>query len=513
MVIIWILALAKLMLHFLTNGQYGYQIDELYYIACGEHLDWGYTELPPLVAVITNLSRSLFGDSLFAMRFFPAVAGALLVVVTGLIVRELGGGKFAQCLAGLAIIFSPYYLFIHTILTMNAFEPLLWTLCAFIILLSVKYKLPQLWYLVGFVVGIGLLNKYSMLFFGFSLLVGLCLTPYRQLFWEKWIWTAIFIAGVMFLPNILWQNQHGWPFFEQQAAANISSKKPLAESMVDLFVQPILMMQPLTLPVWLAGIYYYLRSPSGKLYRFFGWAFFVLFGIFFVLGGKSYYLAPIYPVLFAPGAIMVERFVSNRKVWKTSIIVALTTSSVFLIPMSLPILPLPTLLQVSKFYSSIYTLPDRGNTDLNSIEAPWHFRQMLGWEEIAEEVSKVYHSPALSDRSDVAILSWDYGYSSAIDFFGKNYNLPKVISGAHAFYFWGPRNYSGNIVISVGGDFDYLKKLFKQVEKVDTITHEHTLGIKSAIPIYLCKEIQVSLQHDWSDFKAYFGEVYLPNKS
>ncbi|XWK88470.1 MAG: glycosyltransferase family 39 protein [Phormidium sp.] len=506
--IIWILALAKLMLHFLTNGQYGYQIDELYYIACGEHLDWGYTELPPLIAVIANFSRSLFGDSLFSIRFFPAVAGALLVVITGLIVRELGGGKFAQCLACLAIILSPYYLFIHTILTMNAFEPLLWTLCAFIILLSLKYRLPQLWYLVGFVVGIGLLNKYSMLFFGFSLLVGLCLTPYRQLFWEKWIWTAILIAFVMFLPNILWQSQHYWPFFEHQAAANISSKKPLLESMVDLFIQPIMMMQPLTLPVWLAGLYYYLRSPSGKLYRFFGWSFIVLFGIFFVLGGKSYYLAPIYPVLFAPGAIMVERFVRNRKLWKTSIVAALAASSVFLIPMTLPILPLPTLLQISKFYSSIYTLPDRESTDLNSIEAPWHFRQMLGWEEIAAQASKVYHSLAESERANVAILVWDYGHASAIDFFGKNYNLPKVISGAHAYYFWGPRDYSGNLVISVGGDFNYLQKLFKKVEKVDTITHENTIGIKSAIPIYLCQEIQVSLQHDWSDFKAYFGEVY-----
>jgi len=508
MVIIWVLALAKLMLHFLTNGQYGYQIDELYYMACGEHLDWGYTELPPLIAVIANLSRSLFGDSLFAIRFFPAVAGALLVVVTGLMVRELGGGKFAQCLAGLAIIFSPYYLFIHTILTMNAFEPLLWTLCAFIILISLKYRLPQLWYLVGFVVGIGLLNKYSMLFFGFSLLVGLCLTPYRQLFGEKWIWTAILIAFVMFLPTIVWQYQHGWPFFEQQAAANISSKKPLLESMVDLFVQPILMMQPLTLPVWLAGLYYYLRSPSGKLYRFFGWSFLVLFAIFFVLGGKSYYLAPIYPILFAPGAIMVERFVRNKKLWKTSILVGLATSSLFLIPMSLPILPLQTLLQVSKFYSSIYTLPDRGSTDLNSQEAPWHFRQMLGWEDIAAQVSKVYHSPTLGERTNVAILVWDYGHASAIDFFSKAYNLPKVISGAHAYYFWGPRDYSGNIVISVGGDFNYLQKLFKQVEKVDTITHKNIVGIKSAIPIYLCKEIQVSFKNDWSDFKAYFGEVY-----
>jgi hypothetical protein len=507
-VIIWILALAKLILHFLTNGEYGYQIDELYYMACGEHLDWGYTELPPLIAVIANLSRSLFGDSLFAIRLFPAMAGALLVVLTGLMVRQLGGGKFAQCLAGLAIIVSPYYLFIHTILTMNAFEPLIWTLCAFVILLSIKYRLPQLWYLVGFIVGVGLLNKYSMFFFGFSLLVGLFITPHRQMFWEKWIWMAILIAFVMFLPNIFWQSQHGWPFFEHQAAASISSKKPLIESTIDLFFQPIFMMQPLALPIWVAGIYYYLRSPQGKLYRFLGWSFVVLFGLFLLLGGKSYYLAPFYPILFAPGAIIIEQFVQNRKQLKNYILVALISSSFVLIPMTLPVLPLETLLQISKFYSSIYSLPDRGSTELNSQEAPWHFRQMLGWEEIAAQVSKVYHSPALSKSSNVAILVWDYGHASAIDFFAKAYNLPKVISGAHAFYFWGPRDYSGDIVVSVGGDFDYLKKLFQQVEKVNTITHENTIGINSSIPIYLCQGIKVSLQDNWSDFKAYFGEVY-----
>ena len=193
--------------------------------------------------------------------------------------------------------------------------------------------------------------------------------------------------------------------------------------MVDLFVQPIFMMQPLMLPVWLAGIYYYLRSPEGKLYRFFGWSFLVVFGIFLVLGGKSYYLAPIYPILFAGGAIVAEQFLHNRrKVWKTWIIVALISSSTLLIPMTLPVLPLKTLLQISKFYSSIYTLPDRGSTDLNSQEAPWHFRQMLGWEEIAADVSKVYHSPLLSesDRSNVAILVWDYGHASAIDFLVNN---------------------------------------------------------------------------------------------
>ncbi|HEY9297176.1 MAG TPA: hypothetical protein VIQ31_12560, partial [Phormidium sp.] len=139
--------------------------------------------------------------------------------------------------------------------------------------------------------------------------------------------------------------------------------------------------------------------------------------------------------------------------------------------------------------------------------APWHFRQMLGWEEIAAQVSKVYHALTLSGSSNVAILVWDYGHAAAIDFFGKTYNLPKVISGAHAYYFWGPRDYSGDIVVSVGGDFNHLKQLFKQVEKVTTITHANTVGINSAIPVYLCKDIKVPFKDNWPNFKAYFGET------
>ncbi len=509
--ILWFLAFVKLMLHFATNGQYGYHLDELYYMACGDRLDWGYAELPPLVAVVAHFSRSLMGDSLFSIRFFPAIAGALLVVLTGLIARELGGGRFGQYLAALLVVVSPYFLAMNTILTMNAFEPLIWTLCSYLILLSIKYRNPKLWLLIGLVLGIGLLNKFSVVFFAFSMVMGLWMTQH-QVFSKKWIWLGGVIAIVLFMPTVIWQIQHGLPFLEQQEAANLYSKKPFPESIIDLFVQPILMMHPLALPIWLAGLYFYLGSKDGRPYRLFCWIFVITYGVFLLMQGKSYYLTPLYPMLFAGGAIMVEQWVRGQQHLKAIISGALLVGTMVLLPLTIPVLPMEAMLQISSYYSAIYSLPDRNSAALNTQQAPSHFRSMLGWEDSVAQVSKVYHQLPSSEQAQTAILSWEYHDASAIDFYGPRYDLPKGISGAHTFYFWGYQNYSGEQVISLGGDLSYLQQLFNQVDQVDTVTHAHVIGIKSNIPIYLCRGLKVPFSQSWPRFKAYFGHPYATSK-
>ncbi|MGC8712427.1 MAG: ArnT family glycosyltransferase [Leptodesmis sp.] len=506
--ILWLLALIKLMLHFLTNGQYGYSDDELYYMACGNRLDWGYTEFPPLVAVVAHISRSLMGDSLFSIRFFPAIAGALLVVLTGLMARELGGGRFAQFLAALLIVTSPYFLTAHTTLTMNALEPLIWTLCAYLVLLFLKYHQSKLWLLIGLLIGIGLLNKFSMVFFAFSLGVGLWLTQ-RQVFSKKWIWFGGVIAIVLAMPTLIWQAQHGWPFLEHQKAANLYDKKSSFEAIAALLVQPILMMHPLAAPIWLAGLYFYLLSKEGKPYRLFGWIFVMTYGLFLLLQGKSYYLAPLYPLLFGAGAIVAECWTKNQRLLKTALLgVLVVSTTIIMIPMTLPVLPMETLLQFSSYYSKDDFLPERSNTTLATQEAPVYFKNMLGWEDSVAQISKVYYQLPATEQPQTAILSWEYGNAGAIDFYGSRYGLPKGISGAHAFYFWGHQNYSGEQVISLGGDRSYLQQLFHQVEQVDTVTHAGVVGIKSNIPIYLCKGIKIPFNQSWPKFKAYFGHPY-----
>src|ERR671933_1551112 len=174
------LALAKLLLHLLTNGNYGYFRDEFYYVAAGERLDLGYVDFPPFVAIVADVSRFLLGDSPVALRFFPALAGALVVVLAGLMARELGGGRFAQGLAALATLVAPNFLVMGTFLSMDAFDQLFWVSAAYVLLLILKRDQPSLWLLFGLIAGLGLLTKLSMLSFGFGVFVALLLTQSRR---------------------------------------------------------------------------------------------------------------------------------------------------------------------------------------------------------------------------------------------------------------------------------------------------------------------------------------------
>ncbi|MCA1629641.1 MAG: glycosyltransferase family 39 protein [Acidobacteria bacterium] len=295
------LSLFKLVLHFLTNHSYGYFRDELYYLACGERLAWGYVDQAPMIALVARSSRALFGDSLFAIRFFPAVAGAALVFVTGLIARELGGRRFAVVLASVAVIVAPGYLALNTILTMNAFEPLFWALCAYLLVRILKTGDAKLWLWFGAVAGLGLMNKHSTLVFGFAVVVALLLAPARKFFLSKWLWLGGAVALLIFLPNIIWQIAHDFPTVEVLRNADRNQNLPV--SPLDFFKGQLQLVHPLTFPVWAAGLWFYSGSKAGKPYRALGWTYAVMFVLMVVLRAKIYYLLPAYPFLFAAGGV------------------------------------------------------------------------------------------------------------------------------------------------------------------------------------------------------------------
>ena len=158
----FLIVATKLLVLLYASRNYGYFIDELYYIACSDHLDWGYVDQPPLVALITKIARLLFGDSLQGIRFFSALAGAAKVLLTGIIARELGGNRFAQILAALAVLVAPGFLAIDNLLSMNSFEALIWTACAYVLIRIINTANQKLWIWFGLLAGIGLENKYSM---------------------------------------------------------------------------------------------------------------------------------------------------------------------------------------------------------------------------------------------------------------------------------------------------------------------------------------------------------------
>src|SRR6266576_3951151 len=275
----WVYSLAVIggLCHFVFSGRYGYFRDELYYAACGEHLAWGYIDHAPLVALIARLSRSTLGDSLFALRFFPALAAAAKVYLSGWMARELSGGRFAQLLAALTTLVAPIYLTFDSFLSMNSFEPLFWMACAAILLRILNGGDERLWLLFGVVAGLGTLNKHSMLFFGSGVFAGLCLTAARREFAKRWVWLAGALALLIFMPNLLWEIRHGW--------------------------QQSLLTLPLATPIWLAGLCYLLFDAAGKKYAALGLAYLIVLAELIALHGKSYYLAPAYLMLFAAGAV------------------------------------------------------------------------------------------------------------------------------------------------------------------------------------------------------------------
>ncbi|MGE5124871.1 MAG: glycosyltransferase family 39 protein, partial [Betaproteobacteria bacterium] len=264
--IVLVIAAAKLLLHLATASRYGYFGDELYFMACGEHLDWGYVDQPPLVALVAWVVRHTLGTSLLAMRLPSALAGAALVVLAGLLARELGGGRFAMALAALSTALAGVYVVMHYLFTMNAFEPLFWTGCAYVVARIVRTGDQRLWLLFGLVAGLGLENKYSMAVFAFGLIAGVLLSPQRRAFAKPWLWLGGGVALLVFLPNLVWNVQHQWPFFELMRNIRASGRDVLLGP-VDYVLRQVVNMSPTTLPVWLAGLGWLLFSRRGRTWR------------------------------------------------------------------------------------------------------------------------------------------------------------------------------------------------------------------------------------------------------
>ncbi len=493
------LALIKLLIHFLFNGQYGYFRDELYYMACGKNLAFGYVDQPPFVALVVRFSRWFLGDSLFALRFFPAVASALVVFMTGMIVRELGGKRFAQALAALGVILSGIILALGNFLSMNPFDHLFWILAAYVLVLILKNGQLKLWVLLGVVLGLGLQNKYSMVFFGFGLVAGLLLTSGRKYFLKPGIWLAGIVALVIFLPNLIWQFRHEWPTLE--FIRNASLYKNVDLSPLEFLSGQILEMNPVLFPLLLIGLLYYLFSRSGKLYRVFGWMYLAIFVLFIMTRAKIYYLAPIYPIMFSGGALAVEKFIMHfRWNWlKPAIVSLLIIGSLPVIPFALPILPVESYIKYSA-YLGIAPPPEERH-EMGKL--PQHYADMFGWENMAATVAKVYERLTSEEKAKCGIFAQNYGEAGAIDFFGKKYGLPQAISGHNNYWIWGPRHYTGEIIIMIGGNLENYGRVFQKIEQVAMIRHEYVMPHENNLPVYLCRGLTMPIKEIWPRLKHY----------
>ncbi len=512
--IVLYIAAAKLLLHLSMVARYGIFRDEMYYLACSRHMAWGYVDHPPLTVWVAWFSRVVLGSWPLGVRLLPILAGAAIVWIAGALAREMGGGRFAQAMAALAVFVVPLYLLAHTWLTDNVFEQLIWMGCVWLVLRAVNTGNARYWLWFGVVAGFGFENKYSIAFLLLGLLVGVLLTPHRHFLKSGYLWLGVLACALISLPNLLWQVHYHFPFLELMHNIRMSNRD-VVRGPVAFIADQAMIMNPILFPLWVGGLVWLLfgkhirSTDSGRdtsahdpgRYRIFGWTYLVVLVAFIALKAKNYYVAPIYPILFAAGAIGLERLAAGRSIaaWMRGLYVGLVIAAgVVLIPFSVPILSPESFLRYQKALGfQLSEIEHQQNGPL-----PQWYADEFGWQEMVEKVAKVYNSLPAEERARTAIFSNSWGEAAAVDFYGPRYGLPQAISKHNSYWIWGPRNYDGSTMIILRSDGRGDREHFQSVQAVGRVEHPYSRR-DEWFDIYLCRGLKANLKDVWPKLKLF----------
>ncbi len=498
--ILWFWTTLALLVHLVANNRYGYFRDELYYIACARHLDWGYVDLAPFSAFLLRIELGLFGNSLFALRLFPALASAGTVMLTGALARQLGGRQWAISLACAASICALVLLGVGNVYSMNVFEPLFWMGCVYCLVRLINGGPWTLWLWFGLLAGLGVENKHSITFFGAGVVLALMLTPQRRELLRPGIWLGGLIALAVASPTIIWQIRHQWPTYE--LLHNIAhSHKNVVLSPPQFLFQQMLILNPATLPLWLGGLIWLLIGREGRRYRLLAFAYLITLAEFMILHGKHYYLAPTYPMLFAAGGLAFERLFAPRFGFVRPILLALMIiSAAILAPTVIPILPPEKLVT---YMETIHFKPPKTETS-HTAALPQLFADQFGWEEMTRSVARAYARLSPNEQRRVTIFCQNYGEAGAIDFFGPKYGLPPAICGHQNYFFWGPRGYTGELVLVIDDSSEEEREQFRSVQDMGPVeTSRWAMPWEQKNRIYLCRGLKTDLKEIWPKLKEW----------
>jgi hypothetical protein len=498
LVLIAFFSAVALFIHLLTDRRYGYFRDELYYLACAQHLDFGYVDQPPLSILVLRLSQIVFGDSLFAIRLLPALAGAAIVALTGIIAREIGGRGWAISVACAATLCALFYLAVGNFFSMNAFEPVFWMGCVYLVVRIINGGSPTLWLWFCVLLGLGIENKHSTVFFAVGVFVALLLTPERRHLAQQWIWLGGLLAFAIALPNIVWEARRHWPTYE--LLNNIAhSNKNVALSPVEFIAQQINFMNPATLPLWLAGLLWVFTSREGRRYCAIGIVYLVTLAEFIILHGKGYYLGPAYPMLFAAGGVAIERVFAVRYTWlRPALLAIILLAGALFAPVIVPILSPDKLVG---YMRAIHFEPPRTETS-HTAALPQVFADQFGWEDMVGSVARVYHHLKPEDQKRAVIFCQNYGEAGAIDFIGPKLRLPPAISGHQNYFLWGPRDWTGEVILVLNTNDDEERELFASVEDLGQVmSSPWAVPFERRMHIFLCRDLKMSVRELWPRVK------------
>jgi len=496
----WVLAGVAVLVQMLTNGRYGYFRDELYYLAASDHLAFGYLDFAPLIAGIAYTSRKVLGDSLHAIRVVPALAFGAEVLLTGLFTRELCGKRWAVLLGCVSVLSAPVILGNATRLAMNPIEPLFWMGCIYFLLLAVNRRQPKLLLWCGVLLGLGLENKHSTVFFLGALILGLLVSSDRLLLVTKWFWIAAAIAFFIALPNVVWQYLHHFPTLEDLRNVRATHKN-INLPPLPFVRQQITMLNPVSGLVWISGLGFLLFHREGKRYRALGVTYLVFLAVMLVLKAKDYYLAPIYPMLYAAGGVFWEKLTEPRPSlrWlRVALPAVVVAAGIVVAPLALPILP-PE--KIVPYMEALGIKMTRTETTMTGL-LPQHFADEFGWPEMVATVAQVYNSLPPEERTKTAILAGNYGEAGAIDFFGPRYGLPKSISAHQNYYYWGPRQYTGESIIMLEWRLEDAQQWCRSVDRGPRNAPYYGMGWEQ-YTILICHDLKLPLSEAWPHFKVW----------
>lgn len=500
-IIVGTIALVCFLMHLITNltGAYGFFRDELYYIACSDRLALGYVDQPPFSVYVLKLSRLIFGDSLTMIRLVPTLAHTATIILTGLIIKQMGGNRYAIFIGCLGVFASLIHVAMSLIFSMNAIDIFLWALAVYYLLRLINTNDNKYWIILGVVLGVGLLNKISVLFLGAGLAVGIVITN-RQWLATRWPYVAGAIALVLFLPYVYWNITHDMAHLE--FIHNASSGKYSGRTRWQFVQEQIILLNPVSLLLWLTGLFALFFYEPLKKYRLLGWIFLTAFLILFInRTSKGEYLAAGYAWLFAAGGIFVEQKLTSASVrWLKYVYpVFIIAFLIFVLPMVLPVLP------VEKFIAYMKATGQEPTSSENKqlAELPQFYADMFGWKEKASDVAKVFNSLSEEERKKCAIISTNYGRCGAIDFFGEPLGLPKSIGTHNNYWIWGTRDYKGEVLIILGGKMEDHEGDFESVELAGVSGCRYCMPYENNVNIFICRGLKANVEDVWSAEKHY----------
>lgn len=487
-----LVAALRVVLHTITNGQYGFHRDELQTLDDARHLDWGYVVYPPITPLLGRLELILFGTSLAGFRVFAAIAVSAVMVVAGLIAKELGGSRHIQVLAAIGVGVAPFSLVQGAVFQYVSFDYLWGVSATYFLLRLMKAEDARWWLAVGAMLGLGMETRYTAGFLALGIVGAVLLTRARRFLLSGWLWAGVGVSLLIFLPNVIWQARHQFislDFLSHLHARDLSQGRYAGFYREQLLVCTNVVVAPLAL----LGLWFYVAREEGRRYRILGWTFLVTFALFAIAGARSYYTAPLYPMLIAAGSVLLGMWLEKarpvvakgiyRAQWS-----AIVISGVLIILLVIPVAPIG---------SRIWKITSKAHDQ---------FREEIGWPELAHNVAAIYYALPTAERANTGILTGNYGEGGALNLYGPGLGLPHAMSLTNSFWYRGYDPRLPQTVIVTGFDLDEGRKLFESCEVAAKNTNPYGVVNEESRDhpdILLCSNLRMPWPVYWAHYRRY----------